>query len=243
MDKDVINIPNHVAIIMDGNRRWAKERGLSSLQGHQAGFENIKKLASHILEKGVTCLSVFAFSTENFKRDASEVKYLMDIFVNMFRKECETLHKKGIKVIFSGRKNNLRPDVLDAMEYITEKTANNTKGVFNVCLNYGGQQEIVDATKKIVEDVKRGKLEEKDIDVNLLYQYMYQELPPIDFLIRTSGEVRLSNFMLYELSYAEIYFTKTYFPAFHEKEFDMALEEYQRRNRRFGGNGSWKLEL
>lgn len=238
MNKEVIKIPNHVAIIMDGNRRWAKEKGLPSLKGHQKGFENIRKLAPHILDRGVKYLSVFAFSTENFKRDASEVKYLMDIFVNMFRKECETLHKKGIKVVFSGRKNNLRQDVLEAMEYMSKRTENNTNGVFNVCLNYGGQQEIVDATKRVAQDVKAGKLKEEDIDEEMLYQYMYQKLPPIDFLIRTSGEERLSNFMLYELSYAELYFTKTYFPAFDKKEFDIALEEFQKRNRRFGGNES-----
>lgn len=236
MNIENINIPDHVAIILDGNRRWAREKGLSSLEGHRSGFNNIRKLVPYIFKKGVKYLSVFAFSTENFKRDASEVKYLMDIFVNMFKKECESLHNEEIKVVFSGRRDNLRQDVQEAMEYITNRTMNNNKGIFNVCLNYGGQQEIVDATKKIAEDVKNNKLKIEDINEKLMYKYMYQELPPIDYLIRTSGEKRISNFMLYELSYTEIYFTKTYFPDFNEKEFDIALEEYQKRNRRFGGN-------
>ena len=148
--------PEHVAIILDGNRRWAKERGLPSLKGHQKGFENIRDLAPYIINKGVKVLSVYAFSTENFKRSEEEVKYLMDIFVNWFNKECDKIHDEDIKIVFSGRKDNLRPDVLDAMKKITEQTKNNKKGIFYICLNYGGQQEIVDATKKIVADVQDG---------------------------------------------------------------------------------------
>lgn len=230
------NYPNHVAIILDGNRRWAKEKGLPSLKGHQRGFENIRDLAPYIIDKGVKYLSVFAFSTENFKRSEEEVKYLMDIFVNFFKKECNKIHKENIKVIFSGRRENLRPDVLEAMDYITEKTANNTKGVFNICLNYGGQQEIVDATKKIATEVANGNLEVSDINEQTMYKYMYNELPPIDFLIRTSGEERISNFMIYELSYAEMYFPKVYFPDFDSEQFEIAIEKFNNRERRFGGN-------
>lgn len=236
------NYPTHVAIILDGNRRWAKRQGLPQLKGHQRGFENIRELAPYIINKGVKYLSVFAFSTENFKRAEEEVKYLMDLFVNMFKKECENIHKENIKIIFSGRKENLRPDVLEAMEYITEKTKNNTKGVFNVCLNYGGQQEIADGTKRIVEDVQSGKISVDDINENLLYKYMYNELPPIDLLIRTSGEERISNFMIYNLSYAELYFPEVCFPAFDKEEFERAIEIFNNRERRFGGNKKWKKE-
>lgn len=228
--------PNHVAIILDGNRRWAKEKGLPQLKGHQKGFENIRQLAPYIINKGVKVLSVFAFSTENFKRAEEEVKYLMDLFVDMFRKECDKIHEENIKIIFSGRRENLRPDVLEAIDYITEKTKNNTKGIFNICLNYGGQQEIADGTKKIVQDVQNGIISINDIDEKLLYKYMYNELPPIDYLIRTSGEERISNFMLYELSYAEMYFPKVYFPDFNEDEFEKAIDLYNGRERRFGGN-------
>lgn len=228
--------PQHVAIILDGNRRWAKEKGLPQLKGHQKGFENIRQLAPYIINKGVKVLSVFAFSTENFKRAEEEVKYLMDLFVDMFKKECNKIHEENIKIIFSGRRDNLRKDVLEAMDYITEKTKNNTKGIFNICLNYGGQQEIADGAKKIALDVQSGKLDPEDINDNLLYKYMYNELPPIDYLIRTSGEERISNFMLYELSYAEMYFPKIYFPDFDAKQFEKAIDIYNGRERRFGGN-------
>ncbi len=228
--------PEHVAIILDGNRRWAKRQGLPQLKGHQKGFENIRKLAPYILSKGVKYLSVFAFSTENFKRTEEEVKYLMDLFVDMFKKECENIHNEGIKIIISGRRDNLRPDVLEALDYIVEKTKDNKNGVFNVCLNYGGQQEIADGTKSLVKDVQDGKLDIEDIDENLLYKYMYNELPPIDLMIRTSGEERISNFMIYNLSYAELYFPEVCFPAFDEEEFERAIDVYNQRERRFGGN-------
>lgn len=228
--------PEHVAIILDGNRRWAKRQGLPQLKGHQKGFENIRDLAPYIIDKGVKYLSVFAFSTENFKRTEEEVKYLMDLFVDMFKKECDKIHDENIKIIFSGRRENLRPDVLEAMDYITDKTKDNTKGVFNICLNYGGQQEIADGTKRIVEDVQSGKISIDDIDENLLYKYMYNELPPIDLMIRTSGEERISNFMIYNLSYAELYFPEVCFPAFDKDEFERAIEIYNGRERRFGGN-------
>lgn len=231
--------PEHVAIILDGNRRWAKERKLPQLKGHQKGFENIRNLAPYIINKGVKCLSVFAFSTENFKRTEEEVKYLMNLFVDMFKKECENINKENIRIIFSGRKDNLRPDVLEAMEYITERTKNNTKGIFNVCLNYGGQQEIVDGAKRLAEDIASGKVQAADVDEKYFYKYMYNELPPIDYLIRTSGEERISNFMIYELSYAEMYFPKVYFPDFNEEEFERAIDIYNTRERRFGGNKKW----
>lgn len=228
--------PNHVAIILDGNRRWAKIRGLPQLKGHQEGLKNIRELTPYIIDKGVKVLSVFAFSTENFKRTEEEVTYLMDLFVNWFKKESEKIHKENIKIIFSGRRENLRPDVLEAMDYITERTKDNTKGIFNICLNYGGQQEIADATKRIAKDVQSGILSPNDIDEKIMYKYMYNELPPIDYLIRTSGELRISNFMIYELSYAEMYFTEVCFPDFNKKEFERAIDKYNERERRFGGN-------
>ena len=228
-------IPNHVAIILDGNRRWAKEHKLPKLEGHRRGFENIRKLTNYIFSRGVKYLSVFAFSTENFKRTQDEVKYLMDMFVKEFKKEYVSLHKDNIKVIFSGRKSGLRSDVLDAMEEISSLTKDNTGGVFNICLNYGGHAEIVDATKEIAKLVLDNKLSIDDITEEEFAKHLYQDLPPIDLMIRTSGEVRLSNFMLWQLSYSEFYFPKTYFPDFDEKQFDLALLEYNRRDRRFGG--------
>ena len=228
--------PEHVAIILDGNRRWAKERGLKSIKGHQKGFENIRDLAPYIFNKGVKVLSVYAFSTENFKRDPEEVNYLMDIFVNWFHKESEKMHDEDIKIVFSGRREPLREDVLEAMDEITEKTKDNKKGIFNICINYGGRQEIADGAKRLAKDVQDGKVKLDEIDDTLFYKYMYQELPPIDFLIRTSGEERLSNYMLYEMSYAEMYFPKVYFPDFNEEEFEKAIDIFNTRERRFGGN-------
>lgn len=228
--------PEHVAIILDGNRRWAKAKGLPQLKGHQRGFENIRELAPYIINKGVKYLSVFAFSTENFKRSEEEVKYLMDLFVDMFKKECDKIHEEDIKIVFSGRRENLREDVLEAMDYITEKTKDNKKGVFNICLNYGGQQEIVDGAKRLAKDYAEGKINLDEVDHNYFYKYMYNELPPIDYLIRTSGEERISNFMMYELSYAEMYFPKIGFPDFDIEEFEKAIDIYNTRERRFGGN-------
>ncbi len=229
-------IPNHVAIILDGNRRWAREHKLPKLEGHRRGFENIRKLTNYIFSRGVKYLSVFAFSTENFKRTQDEVKYLMDMFVKEFKKEYISLHKDNIKVIFSGRKSGLRDDVLKAMEEISSLTKDNTGGVFNICLNYGGHAEIVDATKEIAKLVLDNKLSIDDITEEEFAKHLYQDLPPIDLMIRTSGEVRLSNFMLWQLSYAEMYFPDCHWPAFNENEFDKAIRAYNGRERRFGGN-------
>ena len=234
-DDNTLLIPNHVAMVLDGNRRWAKEKGMPTLKGHQKGFENIRDLSLYIFNKGVKVLSVYAFSEQNFNRSQEEVKYLMDIFVNMFNKECEKLHKEDIKIVFSGRRNRLRKDVVDAMNEITERTKNNTGGIFNICIGYSGQQEVCDMTKKLCEMYKEGKIELDEITPEFVQTQLYQDLPPVDLMIRTSGENRLSNFMMYQNSYAEFYFPKVYFPDFDKEEFDKAILEFNKRNRRFGG--------
>ncbi|MBO6194709.1 MAG: di-trans,poly-cis-decaprenylcistransferase [Bacilli bacterium] len=226
--------PNHVAIIMDGNGRWATEKGMVRTEGHKKGAETLEKLAVHILNSGTKYLSVYAFSTDNFKRPETEVSFLMNLFIKMFKTKMEKIIKNDIKVVFSGRKENLREDVLDAMNTIVEKSKNNKKGTLNICLNYGSQEEIVDATKRIVKDVQNGIINIDDIDKEMYYKYMYRDLPPIDLMIRTSGEQRLSNFMLYQLTYSELYFTDTYFPDFDEKEYDKAMDAFNNRDRRFG---------
>ncbi len=229
-------MPRHVGMILDGNRRWAKEKGLPSLKGHQKGFETIRDLVPYVIDQGVEVLSVYAFSEQNFNRSEEEVNYLMDIFVNMFKKECNKIHEENIKIVFSGRRNRLRKDVVAAMEEITEKTKNNTRGIFNVCLGYSGQQEVADTVKKFCEMYKNGEVELDDITPELVQENLYQDLPPVDFMIRTSGEFRLSNFMMYQCSYAEFYFPNIYFPDFNKDEFDKAIEVFNNRNRRFGGN-------
>jgi len=234
-----LNIPNHIGIIMDGNGRWATKKGLSRSKGHLEGSKTLEKLALHANKIGVKYLSVYAFSTDNFKRDINEVNYLMNLFVKNFTKKLNVFLKNNVKVLFSGRKEPLRSDVLETMDNLSKKTENNTGTIFNICLNYGGQEEIIDCFKKLVRD----KVNFDDLKREDLYKYMYQDLPPIDLVIRTSGEYRISNFMLYQSSYAEYYFPKILFPDFNENCLDEAILDYNRRDRRFGGVKKWKKEL
>ncbi len=228
-------IPNHVAIIMDGNGRWAQKRGLKRTKGHQKGAEALKKISEYAYDKKIKVLSVFAFSTENWKRDKEEVDFLMNLFLKAFKENFEAVKKKGVKVIFSGVKDKLSEQVIDSMEKMMQETKNNTNGIFNICLNYGGQDEIINATKKISKDVKEGIIDCNDINPDLFNKYLFNDLPPIDLLIRTSGEYRISNFMLWQMAYAELYFTDTLWPDFDEKQMDKAIEAYNNRDRRFGG--------
>ena len=227
-----LKIPNHVAIIMDGNGRWAKERGLSRSMGHNEGFKNLKTLAKHIFKSGVKVLSVYAFSVDNFKRSKEEVDFLMNLFVTRF-KELKKLD--NVKIVFSGiRKSPLPDNVIKVINTLEEETKDNTGYIFNICINYGGTYEILDASKKIAVDYKENNIDLDSMLPDDFYKYLYNDLPPIDFLIRTSGEERISNFMLYQLSYAEMYFPKIYFPDFDNKEFDNAILAYNKRDRRFG---------
>ena len=226
---EIENIPVHVGIIMDGNRRWAKEKGKKTIEGHLAGANRIIDLATHIFNRGVKYLSIYAFSTENFNRSEEEVSYLMGLIVKFFTERAKELDEKNIKIVFSGRRKPLSDKIYKVICDVQELTKNNTGGVLNICLNYGGRAEIVDAVKKLQEE--NIEITEENISKSL-----YQVLPDLDFVIRTSGEMRLSNFMLWQASYAEFYFPNTYFPDFDENEFDKALEEYNKRHRRFGGN-------
>lgn len=229
-----IVIPKHVGIIMDGNGRWAKMRGKKRSFGHLEGSKTLENIVLYAIKCGVQILSVYAFSTDNFKRSKEEVDYLMDLFITMFNNKMKKIKDNDIKVIFSGRREPLRENVLASMDKIVEETKNNKRGILNICLNYGGQEEIVDATKKIVELVNNGELNIDDIDKDSFYKYLYNNLPPLDLLIRTSGEYRLSNFMPYQSTYSEFYFTNTLFPDFNNQEFDKAVESYNKRDRRFG---------
>lgn len=221
-------IIEHVGIIMDGNGRWATKRNKPRFFGHKKGAQTIEKLLPHIFDKGIKYISLFAFSVENFKREEKEVTYLMNLFVEMFTKKGDNFIKNKIRVVFSGRRANLRQDVLEAMDSITLKTKD-FENTVNFCINYGGRQEILDAVDKIKLDGKKELTEEE------FNKYLYNDLPPLDLLIRTSGEYRISNFMLWQASYAEFYFTKVLFPDFNKKEFDKAIDDYYNRNRRFGG--------
>ncbi len=231
MSEEILRIPTHVGIIVDGNGRWAKERGLSRSMGHKAGADNLEKISKYAFKCGVKVLSLYVFSTENFKRSKEEVDYLMDLFTNKFKKDAKKYNKENIKVIFSGRREPLSQNVLDTIDNMTNMTKDNTGGIINFCLNYGGQSEIIDAIKKL----KRDDVDIDNLDIETFNHYMYQDLPPIDLMIRTSGEQRISNFMLWQCSYSEFYFPDTYFPDFHKDEFDLAILKYNKRDRRFGG--------
>lgn len=228
-------MPNHVAIIMDGNGRWANKRGLKRTKGHQKGAEVLKKISEYVYDKKIKVLSVFAFSTENWKRDKDEVDYLMYLFIKAFKENFEVVKKKGVKVVFSGIKTKLSDKVINAMKKMTEETKDNKNGIFNICLNYGGQDEILEATKQISLDVKEGKISIDEINKDMYENYLFNDLPPIDLMIRTSGEYRISNFMLWQMAYAELYFTDVLWPDFDEKELDKAIDSFNKRDRRYGG--------
>lgn len=236
MDYSKVKIPNHVAIILDGNGRWAQERGLSRSAGHKEGFDNLVSLSEHVFKTGVKVLSVYAFSTENFKRSKEEVDFLMKLFKNKFREYAEKLKESDIRVVFSGgRGEPVEKELVKIIEYCEDITKDCKRGTMNICFNYGSHLEITEAFKRMHNDINNNVISVNDINEDMIYHYMFQDLPPVDFLIRTSGEVRLSNFMLYQMSYAEMYFPDTYFPAFNGEEFDKALVEYTKRDRRFGG--------
>ncbi len=226
-----MNIPKHIGIIVDGNGRWATKRGKKRSDGHLAGAKNLNNLCQHIFNKGIYVLSLYIFSTENFKRSKEEVNYLMELFVKMFKKDFKLFENQDIKIVFSGRREPLRQDLLNIIDEITYKTKDNKQGIINFCLNYGSHFEIIDACKKIVNS----KIEANEITEAIFKKNLYNDLPDLDLIIRTGGELRLSNFMLWQAAYAEFYFTNTLFPDFQKEEFDLILSSYFNRDRRFGG--------
>lgn len=225
----------HIAIIMDGNGRWAQKRGLKRSFGHKKGANTLEKIATHINKIGVDVLSVYAFSTDNFKRSKEEVDYLMNLFIEMFNKKFTKLKENGIKVVFSGSKDGLREDVISSMNNIVNETQNNKGTILNVCLNYGAQEEIIRASERYHEDLVNNKVTKEEINRDNFYKYLDNELPAIDILIRTGGEHRLSNFMLYQMTYAEIFFIDTLFPDLKTKEIDDIIKSFLHTDRRFGG--------
>lgn len=225
------DLPKHVGIILDGNRRWAKEQGLKTLEGHRKGAEVFRDIALHAFDSDVQYLSAFVFSTENWSRTAEEVGYLMDLVVKATEKYLDVFHKAGIRIVILGRRQNLDDKVLKALERTEEKTRNNTKGTLALCFNYGGQEELVDAAKHLIAQGITPQEVTRDVLCGALYA---PEIPEVDLLIRTSGERRTSGFMLFRAAYAELYFSEKYWPDFSDRDFDEALEEYGKRQRRFG---------
>lgn len=223
--------PQHIAIIMDGNRRWAKEKGLPRYKGHQAGYEALRALGDACLERGIGVISVFAFSTENWKRTEEEVGFLMDLLEKGLREELAYFEGRGIRLRILGRREGLRPSVLSAIENAEQKTAHFTKTTLCICLNYGGHAEIVDACKAIV----RSGIPAEEITEQTIQQYLYwPEMPAPELVIRTSGEERLSGFLLWQSAYSELYWCEKHWPDFNAEDLDKAIEAYASRNRRFG---------
>ena len=226
-----MNKLNHLAIIVDGNGRWAKNMGKIRSYGHLKGYENLKKIINYVNDNlDIKYISLFIFSTENFKRSKDEVDYLMNLFKKGFKEEKDIYIKKNMKVVFSYKKEGLSKDIISIIEEVESSTKDNTGLVVNFCLNYGGRSEIVDACKKIIDD----KIDKNDITEDLFKDYLYNKLPDIDLMIRTSGEQRISNFMLWSLSYSKFYFTKTYFPAFTTNELLEIIDDFNNRDRRYG---------
>ena len=226
-----MNKLNHLAIIVDGNGRWAKSIGKIRSYGHLKGYENLKKKINYVNDNlDIKYISLFVFSTENFKRSKDEVDYLMNLFKKGFKEEKDVYIKKNMKVVFSYKKEGLSKDIISIIEEVESSTKDNTGLVVNFCLNYGGRSEIVDACKKIIDD----KIDKNDITEDLFKDYLYNKLPDIDLMIRTSGEQRISNFMLWSMSYSELYFTKTYFPAFTTNELLEIIDDFNNRDRRYG---------
>ena len=230
--------PEHIAIIMDGNGRWAKTNGLPRKIGHQRGADSVKKSVKASISLGVKYLTLFGFSTENWKRPASEISDLMGLIRFYLQKEIKELNKEGIRLQVIGDRERLEDDIVSLIEEAEILTRRNTRLILTIAISYGGRAEITDATKRIVEDVKNGILTIEEIDEAAIDHRLYtSKVPDPDLLIRTSGELRISNFMLWQLAYSELVFTDIFWPDFTEEDLESAVMEFQGRNRRYGATG------
>lgn len=230
-----MSVPEHIAIIMDGNGRWAKSRHLPRFQGHLAGIKSVERVVKESSQLGIKVLTLFAFSTENWNRPVREVSMLMKTFSSALEKKLPQLMKNNVKMQFIGRRHGVPEGVLKSIKKTESLTKDNTGLILNIAFNYGARQEIADAVKKIASDVKKGNLNVDKIDENTISEMLYTKgIPDPDLLIRTSGEKRISNFLLWQLSYAELYFTQTVWPDFDGDELKKAISDYQNRERRYG---------
>jgi undecaprenyl diphosphate synthase len=228
-------IPRHVAVIMDGNGRWAKKQGLKRVLGHQKGVESVRQTVEAAAEIGVEALTLYAFSTENWKRPRYEVDTLMSLLVNSLRNELQTLQKNNIRLNAIGRLEQLPEKARKQLEEVIHLTRENDQMILTLALNYGSQEEIVNAVKCISKKIVNNELRPEEIDEKVINNHLYTfTLPLVDFLIRTSGEKRISNFLLWQIAYAELYFTDVLWPDFRKKDFYEAILNYQSRERRFG---------
>lgn len=229
------NIPQHIAIVMDGNGRWAESRGLARIEGHRAGVASVKKMITSCLEKKIPCLSLFAFSSENWLRPVEEVNFLMELFLESLSKELAELNQHGIRMHFTGDRSPLSPVLQKQMQEAELLTQNNQQLTLNVVVNYGGKWDLVTAAKKMTQAVLNGQFNLDEINEGTFAQFLDTDgLPEPDLFIRTSGELRISNFFLWQLAYTELYFTEVHWPDFNEHELGLALASFNKRKRRFG---------
>lgn len=237
-EKEIIDrgLPEHVAIILDGNGRWAKKRFLPRTLGHRKGAFNIRDIARYANKIGIKYLTVYCFSTENWKRPQSEVDYLMNHPVRFLKRYRDNLINSTVKLTFIGRRDRIPHPLIDTLIDLEENTKNHTGLQLTLAIDYGTMEEVTTAVKKIATMVKENKIDVADIDEKMIMSNLYtHDMPPVDLMIRTSGEIRISNFMMLQIAYAELYFTDVYWPDFDSNELLKAIDNYQRRNRRFGG--------
>ncbi|WP_414146500.1 isoprenyl transferase [Fusobacterium sp.] len=224
----MLNIPNHIAIIMDGNGRWAKGKNRPRVFGHKAGADTLRKIVKYCGNIGVKYLTVYAFSTENWKRSQEEVSALMTLFKTYINSEKKMLLENKVRFMVSGREEGVSESLLKAIRELEKETSKDYKMTLNIAFNYGGRAEIIDA-------IKKAKEMGEEITEENFSKFLYNDIPDPELIIRTSGEFRISNFLLWQLAYSEIYITDVYWPDFDEKELDKAIESYNKRERRFGG--------
>lgn len=224
--------PRHIGYIVDGNRRWAKTHGLPTYEGHLAGYNALKDIAFATHESGVEYMSIYVFSTENWKRSQEEIGNIMGLMLRLFTTDAKIFTERNIRLKVLGMRDGLNKKLLDAIDKLEEKTKHNSAGTLAVCLNYGGQREIVDAVKKIVQS----GVSPDNVNEDLIAEHLYGgEVPPVDVIVRTSGEKRLSNFMLWRAAYSEFIFLEKMWPEMTSEDVAAIIEEYSRRHRRFGG--------
>ena len=229
-------LPRHVAIIMDGNGRWAQARGMSRTQGHLEGVKRVEEIIKAARDTGIEFLTIYAFSTENWRRPQDEVSMIMRTFIMVLGQKAKELAKNGVRINFIGRRQGIPNEVLKAMDNAANVTLDSQTMILNIAFNYGARAEMVDAIKSIAQQVQTGNLQVDNINENIISSHLYtQGQPDPDLLIRTSGEERISNFLLWQLSYAEFYFTEKCWPEFNEEQFLLALKCYAGRERRWGG--------
>jgi len=228
--------PRHIAIIMDGNGRWAKQRGLPRAAGHRAGAETVRKIVEYCAKQQIDALTLFAFSTENWKRPKSEIAFLMNLFVTYLQKEVVEFNRNNIRFRAIGDRDALATKVRKKIELVEMQTANNTGLHLVIAVNYSGRWDIANAARKLGNEVAEGKLMAQDISIASIQEKIcLADLPEPDLFIRTSGEIRLSNFLLWQLAYTELYFTEVHWPDFSVAELEHAIETFRKRERRFGG--------